>query len=145
MLSDCETAGFGLVPKLPPGVSVVVPVFNSESTLGQLTHEITQVLTSQGCDFEILLIDDGSRDGSWQVIQSLNAEDPRIRGVSLSRNFGQHNAKLCGVRLACYDVTVTMDDDLQHPPAEIPKLLASLNDQCDVVFGVSERKKHSWL
>ena len=122
---------------------MVVPVFNSEATLPTLVLEVTQVLEGQGTEFEILLVNDGSRDGSWQTIETLVGEHLRVRGVNLSRNYGQHNATLCGLRLAKYDVSVTMDDDLQHPPKEIPKLLEKLDEGWDVVYGSFNQHQHS--
>lgn len=128
---------------LIPGVSVVVPVFNSEATLPTLVLEISGVLEGLGMEFEILLVNDGSHDGSWQVIESLVEENFKVRGVNLSRNYGQHNATLCGLRLAKFDVSVTMDDDLQQPPKEIPKLLEKLDEGWDVVYGSAVKHQHS--
>ncbi len=128
---------------LKRGVSVVVPVYNSEATLSDLVLEVSDVLEGEGMEFEILLVNDGSRDRSWQIIESLVEEHFSVRGVNLSRNYGQHNATLCGLRLAKYDVSVTMDDDLQHPPKEIPKLLEKLDEGWDVVYGASTKHQHS--
>ena len=86
-------------------------------------------------DFELVLVNDGSPDESWECIEALAAEDPRIRGLNLMRNYGQHNATLAGIRAARNDVIITIDDDLQNPPEEIPKVLARLDDGCDVVYG----------
>src|SRR6185369_10009246 len=107
------------------GVSVVVPVYNSEQSLGPLVDRVTAVL--RGCTpaFEIILVDDGSRDTSSKVMAELEAQHPFVVGVRLMRNYGQHNALLCGIRTAKYDAIVTIDDDLQNPPEEIPKLLAA--------------------
>jgi undecaprenyl-phosphate 4-deoxy-4-formamido-L-arabinose transferase len=99
------------------------------------------VLRSRGAAFEILLVDDGSRDGSWGTIVMLARQYPELRGVRLMRNFGQHNAILCGVREAKYEITVTMDDDMQHPPHEIPRLVAALED-ADVVYGTPRAERH---
>ena len=93
---------------------------------------------------EILLIDDGSRDESWKVIEGLAREYAIVRGIALMRNYGQHNATLCGIRAASKDVIVTMDDDLQNPPEEIPRLLAKLM-QYDVVYGSPEKDAHGIL
>ncbi len=111
--------------------------------MSTLVLEVTEVLEGQGMEFEILLVNDGSRDGSWQAIESLAEKHRRVRGVNLSRNYGQHNATLCGLRLAKYDVSVTMDDDLQHPPKEIPKLLQTLDEGWDVVYGSFNQHQHS--
>ena len=125
------------------GVTVVVPVYNSEQTLGDLIAALARILPSCGVHYELILVNDGSRDGSWSVIRELAAQHPWIRGINMMRNFGQHNAILCGVRAACCDTIVTMDDDLQHPPAEVPKLLSKLDEGWDVVYGTPQNLPHS--
>src|ERR1700730_13571991 len=107
-------------------VSVVVPVYNSAAILPGLVQRLKPVLESLGYDFEAIFVNDASGDWSWQVIQHLARQHAWIRGVNLMRNYGQHNALLCGIRAARHDVVVTMDDDLQHPPEELPKLLAKI-------------------
>ncbi len=126
-------------------LSVVVPVYNSEEILADLVAQLGPVLRGLADDFEIILVDDGSRDGSWRVAASLSRGDDRVRAVRLMRNFGQHNALLCGIRRARYETIVTMDDDLQHPPSEIPKLLAKLDEGHDVVYGPPVRERHGPL
>jgi len=116
-------------------LSVVVPVFNSELSLPKLVERLKPVLDSICSQYEVIFVNDASRDGSWQVIQSLCRAWTWVRGIDLMRNYGQHNALLCGIRAACFDTVVTMDDDLQHPPEEIPKLLAKLAEGFDVVYG----------
>jgi len=116
------------------GVSAVVPVYNSETTLGQLVERIAAVLGPRG-PFEIILVDDGSRDGSWKQVEALATAVPGVRGLALMRNFGQHNAVLAGIRAARFATVVTLDDDLQHPPEEIPKLLDQLDKGYMVVYG----------
>jgi undecaprenyl-phosphate 4-deoxy-4-formamido-L-arabinose transferase len=101
------------------------------------------VLKPQVPHFEILFVNDGSGDESWQVVAELSERHPEIRGLDLMRNFGQHNALLAGIRRARYEVTVTMDDDLQHPPEEIPRLLSKLNEGYDVVYGRPAERSHS--
>ena len=125
-----------------PGVSVVVPVYNSEPTLHELTQRISAVLSTVSPDYEILFINDGSRDRSWQRVVQLASAGGRVRGVSLMRNYGQHNALLCGIREARYETIVTIDDDLQNPPEEIPKLLDALTDDVDVVYGCPDEEQH---
>src|SRR5947207_2408226 len=117
----------------PPGISVIVPVYNSEQSLADLASRMEPVLTSVDGDFEVLLINDGSRDGSWNVIRRLGEQYRWVRGIDLMRNYGQHNALLCGLRAARFATAVTIDDDLQNPPEEIPALLAKLNEGFDVV------------
>src|SRR5918993_5335821 len=107
-----------------PSLSVVVPVYNSEGSLRPLVERLEPVLRDVASDFEVLLVNDGSRDGSWSVVEELAAGRPWVRGLDLMRNYGQHNALLCGIRAARHPVVVTLDDDLQNPPEEIPKLLA---------------------
>jgi glycosyltransferase involved in cell wall biosynthesis len=123
------------------GVAVVIPVYNAELSLKQLVPELVEVLEDQGRAFEVLLVDDGSRDGSWEEIVTIAAQFAFVRGIRMMRNFGQHNAILCGVREARYDVVVTMDDDLQHPPHEIPRMLAALAG-ADVVYGTPRGERH---
>lgn len=124
-------------------VAVVVPVYNSEGTLAQLARRLEAVLSSRGSAYEIILVNDGSRDGSWDVIRQLAGKHAPLRGINLLRNYGQHNALLCGIRAAKYEVVVTMDDDLQHPPEEIPKLLDELAEGYDVVYGTPQKERHS--
>src|SRR5688572_21796813 len=107
-------------------ISVVVPVYNSEATLPELIARLEPVLREQAGRFEVVLVNDGSPDRSGEVVTHLAEQHDWIQGIHLMRNYGQHNALLCGIRAARYDVIVTMDDDLQHPPTEIPRLLAKL-------------------
>jgi glycosyltransferase involved in cell wall biosynthesis len=130
--------------KLRPGLSVIIPVFNSQEILEELIEKLCLALSMQEDDFEIILINDGSSDSSWDGIKNLSLQYPSIRGINLSRNFGQHNALLCGIRAAVYDVIITMDDDLQHPPEEILKLLDKLNDGYDVVYGTPDKEQHGF-
>jgi undecaprenyl-phosphate 4-deoxy-4-formamido-L-arabinose transferase len=125
-----------------PSVSVVIPVYNSEPSLVELTDRLVGALRGRLPAFEILLVDDGSRDGSWKLIERLAASVPEVSGLSLMRNYGQHNALLAGLRLASNDVIVTMDDDLQHRPEEIPALLAALEDDLDLVYGRAREEEH---
>ncbi len=126
-------------------ISVVIPVFNSEGTLHPLISAIDAALHGAVGEYEIILINDGSRDSSWQVIRQLRATNRRVRGINLLRNYGQHNAVLCGIRAARHEVIVTLDDDLQNPPAEIPKLLARLEEGYDVVYGTPELEQHGFM
>ena len=126
-------------------VSVVVPVYNSEATLASLTERLDAELRGQVAALELILVNDGSRDRSWPVVLELASRYPWVRGIDLKRNYGQHNAVLCGIRSAKFDVIVTMDDDLQHPPAEIPKLLNILGAGADVVYGTPREEQHDFL
>lgn len=120
-------------------LSIVVPVYKGESLIEPLVAQISNTLPAFTEQYEIILVNDGSPDGSWHVIQRLVHQYPCVRGIRMMRNYGQHNATLCGVRAARYEVTVTMDQDLQHPPEEIPNLLTRLEEGYDVVYG-SPRK-----
>jgi len=123
--------------------SVVIPVFNAERTLDELTDRLKAVLQKLGQEFEIIFIDDNSSDKSWEVLRSLRSEDSRIRCFQLTRNFGQQNATMCGMRLARGRIVITCDDDLQNPPEAVPALIGELEKGYDAVFGVYETKKHS--
>jgi glycosyltransferase involved in cell wall biosynthesis len=125
-------------------VSVVVPVYNGANTLEALVQRLGEVLPKVAEQYELVLVNDGSPDTSWDVIRGLAETRPWLVGVRLMRNYGQHNAILCGIRAARYDVIVTMDDDLQHPPEKIPDLLAKLDEGFDVVYGVPRKRQHSW-
>jgi undecaprenyl-phosphate 4-deoxy-4-formamido-L-arabinose transferase len=116
-------------------VSVVVPVYNSETTLRELVSRLAVVLPRTTDSFEVVLVNDGSRDGSWQTIVELAQAYSFVRGLDLQHNYGQHNALLAGIRAARGNSIVTMDDDLQHPPEELPRLLTALTDDVDVVYG----------
>lgn len=126
-------------------LSVVVPVFNSAASLPALVDRLAPVLAARGGRFEVLLVNDGSRDQSWPVITELAATRPWLRGINLMRNYGQHNALLCGIRAATGAVIVTLDDDLQNPPEEIPALLAKLDEGFDVVYGAPQQERHGLL
>lgn len=123
-------------------VSVVVPVYNSETSLVALLDRLEQALAPIVSHFEIILVNDGSRDQSWSVIEHEAIARKDVIGFDLSRNYGQHNALLCGIRAARYDVIVTIDDDLQNPPEMIPTLLGHLSAAYDVVYGSPEREMH---
>lgn len=128
-----------------PTISIVVPVFRAELTLRELYRRLVAVLDEQGIPFEVIFVEDSGGDASWSIIESLAAQDPRVRGVCLNRNYGQHNALLCGIRSARYDVIITMDDDLQHPVEEIATLLAALTPNIDVVYGAPATQQHGLL
>jgi undecaprenyl-phosphate 4-deoxy-4-formamido-L-arabinose transferase len=122
-------------------LSVVVPVFNSEKSLPLLCERLFPVLESSSKQYELILVNDGSYDASWDTICQLTNQFPHIVGINLMRNYGQHNALLCGIRAAKYDLIITMDDDLQNPPEEIPKLLEKLGEGYDVVYGTPQQEQ----
>jgi glycosyltransferase involved in cell wall biosynthesis len=123
-------------------ISVVVPVFNGESSLRELVSRLERVLRALYENYEVIFVNDGSEDRSWETITRLTAEYGWVHGIDLMRNYGQHNALLCGIRAAKYEIVVTLDDDLQHPPEEIPKLVHKLAEGYDVVYGTPEKKQH---
>ena len=123
-------------------ISVVVPVFNGESSLGELVSRLPPVLHALCENYELILVNDGSEDGSWETITRLAADHDWINGIDLMRNYGQHNALLCGIRAAKHEIVVTLDDDLQHPPEEIPKLVRKLAEGYDIVYGTPEKRQH---
>jgi undecaprenyl-phosphate 4-deoxy-4-formamido-L-arabinose transferase len=141
-LGERRTADDPVDDHLEVGVSVVIPVYNSVDTLADCVDRVAEVLTPRGVAHEFVLVDDGSADRSWEIISELAATHDNLRGLRLSKNFGQHNALLCGIRTARYDTVVTLDDDLQHPPEEIPRLLDALTPGVDVVYGVPNQEQH---
>jgi glycosyltransferase involved in cell wall biosynthesis len=130
---------------LPAGLSILIPVFNSAEVLPDLVERIRAIAKSLHVPFELILVNDGSRDRSWDVISALAASSPSVRGINLMRNYGQHNALLCGIRAASCEAIVTMDDDLQHPPEEIPRLLTRLKEGFDVVYGTPENEQNGLM
>lgn len=130
-----------IVPRM--NLSIVVPVYKGETLIEPLVSQINSTLPAFTDQYEIILVNDGSPDDSWAVIQRLSQQYPCVRGIRMMRNYGQHNATLCGVRAARYEVTVTMDQDLQHPPEEIPRLLKKLSEGFDVVYGSPRRLPQS--
>lgn len=124
--------------------SIVVPVFNGEGTLLELVERLNNMLGSLGEKTELILVNDGSADRSWELITELAGRFAWVRGINLMRNYGQHNATLCGIRAARYEVIVTMDDDLQHLPEQIPLLLETLNQGFDMVYGEPKNHSQSW-
>jgi glycosyltransferase involved in cell wall biosynthesis len=126
-------------------VSVVVPVYNSEESLPLLVERLIQVLAPGSELGELILVNDESSDRSWQVVEQLARTYSWIHGINLMRNYGQHNALLCGIRVAKHPVVVTIDDDLQTPPEEIPRLLAKLAEGYDVVYGTPRKQTHGIL
>ncbi len=124
-------------------ISVVVPVYCGAVIIPVLITRLESVLLQIAGSFEVILVNDGSRDHSWDVIVQLSNKYSWVRGINLMRNYGQHNALLAGIRAAQYEIIVTMDDDLQHPPEELPKLLVEIEKGYDVVYGVPEARAHS--
>jgi polyisoprenyl-phosphate glycosyltransferase len=121
--------------------SIVVPVYNSEGIVGETVDRIVAEFEQQGLSFELILVNDGSSDRSWEVIAAKARANPKVVAVNLLRNYGQHNANLAGFREATGDYIVTMDDDLQNPPDQVRLLIDEAMTGRDVVFGRFESKK----
>lgn len=128
-----------------PVVSIVIPVYNSSGCLSELVRQLSSILDSLNKSHEVIMVDDASPDNSWAVIAELVPHYPCVSAIRLMRNVGQARATLCGLTHARGDVVVTMDDDLQHRPNQLPKLLEALDARPDIdcVFGVFKRKRHS--
>jgi glycosyltransferase involved in cell wall biosynthesis len=139
-----------ITPKPPESnkridISAIVPVFRSAALLPELHRRLSEALEAIAGRYEIILVEDNGGDDSWSVIEGLVEHDRCVRGIRMSRNYGQHNALLCGIRAARYDVIVTLDDDLQNPPEEIAKLIGRLDEDTDVVYGTPENEQHGFL
>jgi glycosyltransferase involved in cell wall biosynthesis len=126
-------------------LSIVIPVYRSSGTLPELVDRVNLVLDSLPGPAEIILVNDGSPDASWHVIASLAGSRPRVRGISLMKNYGQHSALLAGITASRGRLIVTLDDDLQTPPEEIPRLMDELNKGFDLVYGIREREQHGFF
>lgn len=125
--------------------SVVIPVYNSEGTLQELYRRLDDVFKSINDKYEIIFVDDSSLDNSWEVLKGLAKKHQNVKIIQLMRNYGQHNALMCGFNYANGSYIITMDDDLQNPPEEIPKLINKIKEELDVVYGIYESKKHNWF
>lgn len=126
-------------------ISIIIPVYCSAGILPDLHLRIKKTFEASGLLYEIIFIDDGSPDASWPVICSLSKLNSEVIGIRMSRNYGQHNALLCGIRNARGELVITMDDDLQHPPEESLKLIEKLTKELDVVYGYPEQLQHGLL
>lgn len=126
-------------------ISAVVPVYRGAKTIEELCRRLVSCFEVAGRSFEIILVDDGSKDESWEVIQRVASKEPRVLGIRLTRNFGQHNATLCGFRHARGELIATLDEDLQNPPEQIERMIQTLREKdADLVYGIPEKRKHSW-
>lgn len=124
------------------GVSVVVPVYGDGSALADLLTRTDAALRAVPEDWELVFVNDGSVGPAWDRIRELAASSPRVRGIDLVRNFGQHNALLAGIRASRGEIVVTMDDDLQHPPEEMPLLIREVRGGADLVYGTPREGAH---
>ena len=126
-------------------ISVVIPCYRSSRTLPELIERLMPVLESIAERYEIILVVDGSPDDTWEVARALAADVPTVEAIRLSRNYGQHSAILAGVRAARFDTIITMDDDLQHRPEEIPALIDAFTPDLDLVYGVPLEEEHGFV
>jgi undecaprenyl-phosphate 4-deoxy-4-formamido-L-arabinose transferase len=125
-----------------PDLSVVVTLYDEEATLEELHRRVTETLS--GRDYELILVDDGSTDGTWGIVERLRAQDERLRAVRFKRNFGQHPAMHAGLSRARAAIVVTMDGDLQNQPEDIPQLVAAVEAGADVASGRRAARHDSW-
>lgn len=136
-----------IIPVKEIEYSVVVPVFNSEASLEELLSRLTIVMDSTGKNYEFIFVDDGSNDRSWEVLKKLKEKQPAVlTAIRLAKNFGQHSATFCGFNFAKGNFIITIDDDLQCPPEEIPRLIKVMEEtEAELVYGIYTRKKQSLL
>ena len=125
-------------------LSVVIPVFNEEESLEKLHQELVEVADSQGYDVEVIFVDDGSSDRSWEAIRRVAQSDPRVRGIRFRRNFGKAAALSAGFAHAWGELIMTLDADLQDDPREIPSFLAEMEKDLDVVSGWKKVRHDPW-
>jgi undecaprenyl-phosphate 4-deoxy-4-formamido-L-arabinose transferase len=128
-----------------PALSVVIPVFNEALSLEPLYQRLTRTLEKVGRPYELIFVDDGSRDPSADILRALRARDPAVRMIRFNRNYGQHAALFAGMERARGEIVVTLDADLQNPPEEIPRLLAALGERVDVVGGRRVSRRDPWV
>jgi len=125
-------------------LSIVIPVFNEADSLAELHRELCAVAAANGYEMEVIFVDDGSRDDSWKIIRCLSAENPRVRGIRFRRNFGKAAALSAGFAMVRGDMVMTMDADLQDDPQEIPRFLAAMQNDFDVVSGWKQVRHDPW-
>lgn len=130
----------------PIDISVVIPCYNSEKALDELFKRLFAQLSAMVERYEVICVNDGSRDATFAKLRQLSEQYPQLRAIDLMFNVGQFRTLMCGLEHARGRYVITMDDDLQHPPEELPKLYGALleNDDVDAVLGVPEKKEHAW-
>jgi glycosyltransferase involved in cell wall biosynthesis len=127
-------------------ISIVVPVFNSKNSLQELASRIEHTIKQMDVNYEIIFVDDFSSDSSWEVLKDLQKKHSHTTIIRLSKNFGQHNATLCGIRESIGETIITLDDDLEHPPEFIPSLYANFKGELyDVLYAVAKKRKKNKL
>jgi undecaprenyl-phosphate 4-deoxy-4-formamido-L-arabinose transferase len=127
-----------------PAISLVVPVYDEAATVERVCVQAVAALDELGLPFELIVVDDGSHDDTWEILRRLHENDARVRAVRLKRNFGQHPAMHAGIVRAQGGIVVTMDGDLQNAPSDLPKLIAAVEAGADVASGRRERRADSW-
>lgn len=132
-----------IVSEAPPDVSIVVPVYGGSDAIAELCDRIAAAMQSARLRHEVILVDDRGQAEAWASICAIANRDPRVMGLRLGRNFGQHAATICGIAYARGEWIVTMDDDLEHPPEAIPALLAAGDADHPLVYGVFEHRTHA--
>lgn len=125
-------------------ISTVIPVYNSRDSLEELYFRLSTALKKISSKYEIIMVDDGSSDNSYGKMMELHHKDNRVKVIQLRGNYGQQNALMCGFHYAKGEYVVTLDDDLQHMPEEIEKLMDKLDEGYDVVYGIAGKKRHSF-
>jgi len=127
-----------------PDISLVVPIYNERGTLEEVYRRSVEALEALGRPYEIIFVDDGSTDGTWDLLERLHAQDAQLRAVRFKRNFGQHPAMHAGLVRARGDIVVTMDGDLQNSPSDLPKLVAAIEAGADVASGRRHSREDAW-
>ena len=130
---------------MPVKISVVIPVFNEEGSIGILFDELEKALSSLNSTYEVIVVDDGSNDQSWQIIKAGSLKYPRIKAIRLGRNFGQTAALSAGISRAQGEIVLTIDGDGQNDPADIPKLIRKLEQGFDLVSGWRKNRKDPYI
>lgn len=127
------------------GISVVIPVYNEEDNVAESYYEVTGVLSAMGRPYEVIFVDDGSKDATVQNLLAVGGNDPALRLIQFRRNFGQTAAMAAGFDHSKYDIVVTLDGDLQNDPAEIPQMVEKLEEGYDMVAGWRKNRQDKWL
>jgi polyisoprenyl-phosphate glycosyltransferase len=129
-----------------PEISIVIPVYNSAEIISELVNETVSVMNASGKPYEIICVDDGSADRSWEQLKVIKQKHSFLRAFRLGKNFGQHKATLCGIMQSRGEWVVTMDDDFEHSPSVIAGLVEKAKEEkLDVLYGVSSKRRKSWL
>jgi len=146
LIPRCFAAGLFILKTMNVDYSILVPVYNSEDTIGELFERIKAVFLNINGKFEVIFIDDGSTDNSWNLIKKLKSSNPEtVAGIKLTKNYGQHNAIFCGMKHVKGKYIITIDDDLQIFPEDIPLLIEKQREtNSELVYGIFTKKQHSF-